>query len=58
MTLDEIEKRIRQLSADVDVLKTELMYRKCLEYPSGHSEEPDALKKFREQNPNWRDYQD
>lgn len=29
--------------------------RALMEYPPGHPEEPAALKKFREQNPDWRD---
>lgn len=58
MTTEESTARIAELETEIRVLKRILLERRLNEYPPGHPEEPNHLKKFREQNPNWRDYQD
>lgn len=59
MTLEEAAKRVSELEIEIDALRKVILTQRALrEYPPGHPEEPGHLKKFREQNPNWRDYQD
>lgn len=53
--LEECAARLEKIAADIRRLR---LVRRLYEYPDGHPEEPTELRKFREQNPNWRDYQD
>lgn len=48
----ELSDRVKKATEDIRRIR---LGRRLLEYPEGHPEEPAELKKFREQNPDWRE---
>ena len=55
---DDLEPLLRRLEALVQLVRSMRIDRKLREFPPGHPEEPESLKRYRLQNPDHNEPQD